>query len=91
MPAAASRRRPVLRRDREAQSLAHEKLNTLLKVNMQTGEQHEIQLKILRLQEQKEEVMLQREKEMLEQEKLKTLQERINLEICEHTLNKLKK
>ncbi|KAL4709207.1 hypothetical protein ACJJTC_010507 [Scirpophaga incertulas] len=81
--ATTSRRRPVLRREREVRSLNSERINTLLQCNTRAEEENSLQMKILQLQEE-------REKEILKQERLKTKQE-LKLEILKIQLENLKK
>ncbi|XP_028159043.1 myb/SANT-like DNA-binding domain-containing protein 3 [Ostrinia furnacalis] len=85
--ASTSRRRPVSRREREANNLTTERLNTLLRCNTHAEEEHAIQIRILKLQEEREKLRLQEQLEILEQEKLKTKQEKVKLEILMKKLN----
>ncbi|KAL4708981.1 hypothetical protein ACJJTC_005842 [Scirpophaga incertulas] len=82
--ATTSRRRPVLRREKEVRSLNSERIKTLLQCNTHAEEEHSLQMKILQLQEE-------REKEILKQEILKTKQEEVKLEILKIQLENLKK
>ncbi|KAL4719765.1 hypothetical protein ACJJTC_011643 [Scirpophaga incertulas] len=82
--ATTSRRRPVLRREKEVRSLNSERIKTLLQCNTHAEEEHSLQMKILQLQEE-------REKEVLKQEILKTKQEEVKLEILKIQLENLKK
>ncbi|KAL4715288.1 hypothetical protein ACJJTC_010858 [Scirpophaga incertulas] len=79
--ATTSRRRPVLRREREVRSLNSERIKTLLQCNTHAEEEHSLQMKILQLQQE-------REKEILKQEILKTKQE-LKLEILKIQLENL--
>ncbi|XP_028156633.1 uncharacterized protein LOC114350160 isoform X1 [Ostrinia furnacalis] len=57
--ASTSRQRPVSRREREAHNLTTKIINTLLKCNTHAEEEQAIQMRILKLQEEREKLRLQ--------------------------------
>ncbi|CAH2106550.1 unnamed protein product [Euphydryas editha] len=75
-------RRPAFKKKSGNRDILKEKINTLLKGNAHAEEEHEVKMKILRIQEEKE-------KEILKQEIFKTKQEEIKLKILELQLKKL--
>lgn len=77
-----SRRRPLFKETSGTTDLMKERIKTLLKANVQADEEHEMKIKILGIQEEKE-------KEILKQELLKTKQEEIKLKLLEMQLKKL--